>query len=77
VKSDRVAGGLLRVERLLSNVLGLRYFACEDCDAVHADVDEPAACGRCGRRGSDAFADVTATLDDASATYFSRAAANR
>ncbi|WP_227132848.1 hypothetical protein [Halorubellus salinus] len=58
-------------------MLGLRYFACEACDAVHADVDQPAACGRCGRRGDAAFADVTATLDDAAASYFSRAAATR
>jgi hypothetical protein len=49
-------------------VLGLRYYACGRCDAVHADVAAPTACGRCGRRGTDGFDDVTATLQDAS--YF-------
>jgi hypothetical protein len=49
-------------------VLSLRYYACGRCDAVHADVDAPTACGRCGRRGTDAFDEVTAALRDAS--YF-------
>jgi rubrerythrin len=49
-------------------VLALRYYACDRCDAVHADVDAPTACGRCGRRGTDAFTEVTDALQDAS--YF-------
>jgi rubredoxin len=28
-------------------VLGLRFFTCEDCETVYADVDEPPRCGRC------------------------------
>ncbi|MFC6954338.1 hypothetical protein [Halorubellus litoreus] len=51
-------------------MLALRYYVCERCDAVHADVDPPGECGRCGRRGAAAFDDVTSTLDDASAAYF-------
>ncbi|MFC7137757.1 hypothetical protein [Halobaculum litoreum] len=48
-------------------MLGLRYYVCEACDAVHADVGEPTACGRCG---DGAFVDVSATVrgDD----YFTR-----
>ncbi|WP_323676115.1 hypothetical protein [Halorubellus sp. PRR65] len=51
-------------------MLGLRYYVCERCDAVHADVEPPDACGRCGRRGAGAFDDVTPSLDDATAAYF-------
>lgn len=51
-------------------MLGLRYYLCEHCDAVHADVDLPARCGRCGRDGGALFADVTLTLEDAAVAYF-------
>lgn len=28
-------------------MLGLRFFACDRCGIVHADVDNPPECGRC------------------------------
>jgi len=46
-------------------VLGRRFYACDRCDAVHADVESPPACGRCGE---DAF--VVLQRDDAAAAYF-------
>lgn len=69
-KSDRVAGAVFPLQSLRSVVLGLRYYVCEGCDAVHADVDPPRECGRCGRRDPGTFDDVTSTLDDANAAYF-------
>jgi rubredoxin len=26
----------------------LRFFACDRCETVHADAEEPSRCGRCG-----------------------------
>jgi hypothetical protein len=46
-------------------VLGLHFYCCDDCDAVHADVEVPPRCGRCA---GTSFRDVTAGLQDAS--YF-------
>jgi hypothetical protein len=60
----------LSLQTLRSTVLSLRYYVCEGCDGVHADVDPPAVCGRCGRRGADLFDDVTTALDDSAARYF-------
>jgi hypothetical protein len=45
-------------------VLGLRFYACDDCGTVYADVDEPPDCDCNG--GS--FREVTRRLQDA--TYF-------
>lgn len=28
-------------------MLGLRFFACEECDTVYADIEEPRHCGTC------------------------------
>jgi len=36
-------------------MLGVRYFSCEDCDRVYADVAEPPGCD-CGETG---FAELT------------------
>jgi hypothetical protein len=30
-----------------SDVLGIRFFACEACGTIYADVDEPPWCYRC------------------------------
>ncbi len=29
-------------------VLGLRFFACDGCDTVYADIEEPPRCRNCG-----------------------------
>jgi rubredoxin len=49
-------------------VLGLRYYACETCGTVYADVDEPPRCDGCPAGGP--FRDVTALLLDDD--YFTR-----
>jgi hypothetical protein len=32
-------------------VLGLRYYACDRCETVFADVETPPRCGRCAAEG--------------------------
>lgn len=46
-------------------MLGLRFYACEDCETVHADVGVPPACGRCD---GGAFREITRSLG--TDTYF-------
>jgi hypothetical protein len=52
-------------------VLGLRFYACEACDAVHAGPTEPPWCGRC-RGGS--LVEITHELQEDA--YFSPSAAD-
>jgi hypothetical protein len=47
-------------------VLGLQFYVCGDCDAVHADVDVPPACGRCG---GSAFHEMGRCAQDGSYFY--------
>lgn len=30
-----------------SDVLGVRFFVCDACGTVHADIEQPAQCHRC------------------------------
>ncbi|MEF8902158.1 MAG: hypothetical protein V5A25_13205 [Halovenus sp.] len=34
-------------------MLGLRFFACDGCDTVYADVEAPQRCRHCGREPVD------------------------
>lgn len=43
-------------------VLGVRFYACARCEAVHALPDQPTACAECGATRLD---DVTDRLGDA------------
>jgi DNA-directed RNA polymerase subunit RPC12/RpoP len=45
-------------------VLGLRFYVCDDCKAVYADVEEPPGC-RCD---ATSFRELTSRLQDD--TYF-------
>ena len=47
-------------------MLGLQFYVCDDCDAVHADVDVPPACGRCG---GDVFRELGRSPRDGSYFY--------
>jgi hypothetical protein len=48
--------------------LGLRYYACEGCDAVHAAPTDPPWCSRCG---GESLRELTERLQDRDAGYFS------
>jgi rubredoxin len=41
----------------------MRFFACESCDAVHADVTTPPRCSRCGETCLDEVAFETRTAE--------------
>ncbi|WP_175501323.1 hypothetical protein [Halogeometricum limi] len=46
-------------------MLGLRFFACDRCDTVFADVAEPPWCDGCGGDdgcGGGSFAEITSRV---------------
>jgi hypothetical protein len=47
-------------------MLGLRFYACDRCDAVHADLAAPPWCSRCD---GDRFREITGRLQ--ADAYFS------
>jgi hypothetical protein len=49
-------------------VLGLRYYACEQCDAVHAAPSDPPWCSRCG---CGSLREITEELQERDVGYFS------
>ncbi|MFC7095811.1 hypothetical protein [Halobaculum marinum] len=51
-------------------MLGLQFYVCDRCDAVHSGVEEPPACARCG---DGRFANITTAVQGDS--YFTRASA--
>ena len=53
-------------------MLGLRFFTCDRCGLVHADIDNPPRCGRCDHRQ---LTDITAST--AVEPYFTEAIADR
>lgn len=48
-------------------MLGLRYYACRDCDRVHAGPEEPPACGGCG---GERLTEITHGSGDGGDSYF-------
>ncbi len=52
-------------------MLGLRFFTCDRCGLVHADVDNPPRCGRCDHTR---LTDITAST--AAEPYFTDAIDN-
>lgn len=49
-----------------TTVLGLRYFVCEGCETVYADVEKPPRCSNCD---ADPIVEVKPEIQ--AATYFS------
>jgi rubredoxin len=51
-------------------MLGLRFYTCDRCGAVHADLDGPPQCSRCH---ATSLSEITRRLQADSRSYFWRA----
>ena len=53
-------------------MLGVRFFACEGCETVYADVAKPPRCGDCGGTAIDEIGPGTQAAE-----YFTRSRTRR